>query len=165
MASASSSSSSPSPRRAFTHEGRVIYEWEQGLDEVLVYITPPPGARASMLVVSITPSRVAVGVKGVPPYLEEELASTCVAKESLWTLDDGVLQLTLVKARKAETWACVFKGHEAGAAETAAALEADKRRILLERFQEENPGFDFSQAEVNGQIPDPRTFMGGPSTK
>ncbi len=159
--------SSSSSRRAFTHEGRVIYEWEQGLDEVSVYITPPPGVKASMLSITVTPSRVSIGVKGNPPYLDEELASTCVAKESVWTLDEGVLQLTLVKAKKAEAWPSAFKGHAApaGAPEAAVALEEDKRRILLERFQEENPGFDFSQAEVNGQVPDPRTFMGGPATK
>jgi hypothetical protein len=39
-----------------------------------------------------------------------------------------------------------------------------QKRILLERFQEENPGFDFSGAEVNGTVPDPRTFMGGPGS-
>ncbi len=33
--------------------------------------------------------------------------------------------------------------------------------LMLERFGEENPGFDFRDAEFNGQAPDPRTFMGG----
>jgi hypothetical protein len=33
--------------------------------------------------------------------------------------------------------------------------------MLLERFQEENHGFDFSDAEINGNVPDPKTFMGG----
>ncbi|RLN26812.1 hypothetical protein BBJ28_00004350 [Nothophytophthora sp. Chile5] len=41
------------------------------------------------------------------------------------------------------------------------AQEATKRQMMLERFQEENPGFDFSNAEFNGAAPDPRTFMGG----
>lgn len=41
------------------------------------------------------------------------------------------------------------------------AQEATKRQMMLERFQEENPGFDFSGAEFNGSAPDPRTFMGG----
>jgi len=34
-----------------------------------------------------------------------------------------------------------------------------RKKILLERFQEENPSFDFSQAEINGNVPDARTFM------
>jgi hypothetical protein len=33
--------------------------------------------------------------------------------------------------------------------------------MLLERFQEEHPGMDFRGAQVNGAVPDPRTFMGG----
>ena len=41
--------------------------------------------------------------------------------------------------------------------------EEVKKQLLLERFGEENPGFDFSGAKVNKQIPDARTFMDGPS--
>ena len=32
---------------------------------------------------------------------------------------------------------------------------------MLERFGEENPGFDFRGAEFNGNVPDARNFMGG----
>jgi splicing factor 3A subunit 3 len=33
--------------------------------------------------------------------------------------------------------------------------------LLLQRFQEENPHFDFSNAEINGNVPDARTFING----
>jgi hypothetical protein len=95
------------------------------------------------------------------PVLQEDLSATCVVKESTWTMEDGVLLFTLTKARKAETWPSVFKGH--GKLDTAAEAEAH-RKMLLERFNEENPGFDFSNAQINGTVPDPRTFMGGPGT-
>ena len=39
--------------------------------------------------------------------------------------------------------------------------EEMKKNILLQRFQEENPGFDFSGAQMNGTAPDAREFMGG----
>ena len=45
-----------------------------------------------------------------------------------------------------------------------AAREAVHKRLLLERFGQENPGFDFSGAEVNGSVPDPRVFMNGPGS-
>lgn len=32
---------------------------------------------------------------------------------------------------------------------------------MLERFQEEHPGFDFSDADFNGKVPEAREFMGG----
>jgi len=37
--------------------------------------------------------------------------------------------------------------------------QEDQKRLMLERFQLENPGFDFSGAEFTGTVPDPRTFM------
>jgi len=42
----------------------------------------------------------------------------------------------------------------------ASTADAQKK-LMLERFQAEHPGFDFSNAEFNGSVPDPRTFMGG----
>jgi hypothetical protein len=39
--------------------------------------------------------------------------------------------------------------------------EEARRQLMLERFQLEHPGFDFSGAEFSGAAPDPRTFMGG----
>ena len=39
--------------------------------------------------------------------------------------------------------------------------EQVKKQLMLERFQEEHPGYDFRDAEFNGSIPDARTFMGG----
>jgi len=32
--------------------------------------------------------------------------------------------------------------------------------MMLEKFQEENPGFDFRGAGFNGNVPNPREFMG-----
>ena len=67
--------------------------------------------------------------------------------------------IELQKAQKGVRWGCIFKGHG-----TMNVLEEEnlKKKLLLERFQEENPGFDFSGAEFNGQVPEARTFMGGP---
>ena len=36
-----------------------------------------------------------------------------------------------------------------------------QQQLLLERFQEENPGMDFRDAKFNGSVPNPRTYMGG----
>ena len=40
-----------------------------------------------------------------------------------------------------------------------------QKKLLLERFGEEHAGFDFRDAEINGNVPDARTFMGGMNTK
>ena len=41
------------------------------------------------------------------------------------------------------------------------SIQLVQKELLLERFQEENPGMDFRDATMNGSIPDPRTYMGG----
>ena len=56
---------------------------------------------------------------------------------------DGREELT----RKA--WSALFAAHAATSDERE--NEEDKRRLMLERFQMENPGFDFSRASFNGQ--------------
>ena len=73
-------------------------------------------------------------------------------------VEDDELHIQLQKMKKAETWSMACKGH--GGLDPLTQSEVQKK-ILLERFQEENPGFDFSSADVNGMVPDPREFMGG----
>ena len=161
-ASGAPSSAAPPPSRpgrlVFAHGGRAIYEWEQSLEEVLVYVRPPAGVRAAHLACTIAPRHLTLGIKGLPPFLDEPLAAICVAKESLWGFEDGEVTITLTKAAKGETWPCVCEGH--GALDALTRTDTH-RRMLLERFGQEHPGFDFSGAEVSGAVPDPRTFMGG----
>ncbi|CAK4082697.1 unnamed protein product [Aphanomyces euteiches] len=151
-------------RRAFTHQGQLIYEWEQSLEEVNLFIRPPPGITASHLDCKITPTHLTLGLKGsVDRFLDHEFSSQVVADESYWMLvgriiDGGELNINLQKMKKGMTWDCVFVGH--GELDPLTKGEVQKK-ILLERFQQENPGFDFSNAEFNGAAPDARTFMGG----
>ena len=85
------------------------------------------------------------------------------------TTEDGVLHLHLTKADPGEPWAAAFEGHEKQKAQepgsSSSPLTAndaaadDTARLLLERFQQEHPGFDFSGAQLSGPAPDPRTFL------
>jgi len=36
-----------------------------------------------------------------------------------------------------------------------------QKGLMLERFQSEHAGFDFSGATFNGNVPDPKSFMKG----
>jgi CS domain len=148
----------PGPRQIFKHEGREIYSWDQTLDDVNVYIKPPPGVKASHLDITIGATHLKIGLKGNPPFIDQDLSSSIIIKDSLWLMEDGEIHFTLTKAKKAETWPSVFKGH--GELDETSKVEVQKR-LLLERFQEEHPGFDFSGAEINGMVPDAREFMGG----
>ena len=70
-------------RRTFTYEGRDIYEWEQSMQEVLVYLTPPAAVTADMIDCKITVQRLVIGLKGNPPFLD---VSEICAKSSCETI-------------------------------------------------------------------------------
>lgn len=52
------------------YPGQKIYEWDQSLDEVNVYIDLPSGVKAKQLACDILPNHLRVGIKGNPPYLD-----------------------------------------------------------------------------------------------
>ena len=100
-----------SKRIAFKHEGfsalilshdwsdRTIYEWDQTLDEVNIYIKPPQGVRAKDIFCEITAQHIKLGLKGNPPFLsvrkwfygifdllQHDLTNICKVKESVWLI-------------------------------------------------------------------------------
>mmetsp|Transcript_27196 Transcript_27196/g.48845 ORF Transcript_27196/g.48845 Transcript_27196/m.48845 type:complete len:172 (+) Transcript_27196:1735-2250(+) len=154
-------------RQQFKHGDQVIYEWEQSLDDVIMYFKPPhwvlpkyqpPGQKAPKMFVDIQPNRLRLGVVGNDPFLDEELGGPVMLQESTWMIDEDELIITLQKMRKAQTWTSACKRH--GELDPLTKTEVQKK-LMLERFQEEHPGFDFSNAEFNGRVPDAREFMGG----
>jgi hypothetical protein len=121
-------------------------------------VTPPPGVTAGMVACAITSSHLRLGLRGNPPLLDHDFFSLVVQDDSTWSMDGGEVEISLQKMRKAETWEAALKGH--GALNPIEVSEAQKK-LTLERFQQEHPGFDFSGAEFSGAPPDPRSFMGG----
>lgn len=65
----------PSQRHTYTYDNRKIYEWDQTLSEVNIYIDVPPGVRAKELFVVIKQSHIRIGIKPNPPYLD--VSSLC----------------------------------------------------------------------------------------
>ncbi|CAK87582.1 unnamed protein product (macronuclear) [Paramecium tetraurelia] len=148
-------------RQKFQHQGRTIYEWDQTLDDINIYIEPPKAVLKKyedQLDIQIKADRLKVGIKGNPPFMDEALVKQCDSSESYWLVEDEELHIILQKAYKGELWPSVFVGH--GKVDPMTEQELQKK-MLLERFQEEHPGFDFSGAQVNGMVPDARSFMGG----
>ncbi|KAL6770728.1 hypothetical protein ACKKBF_B32410 [Auxenochlorella protothecoides x Auxenochlorella symbiontica] len=145
----------PTETHAYVHNGQKVYEWNQTLSDINIFIDLPPGARAKDLAVSFTTARLTVGLANTPPYLDKDLAGAIKVSDSLWTVEDGILVLQLVKAQTGVTWPAAIAGHEV----SPDVQTTDQKRLMLERFQAEHPGFDFSQAEFNGVVPDPSTFL------
>ena len=141
--------------------------------EVNMYIDAPPGVQASQLLCNIRTDRLQIGLRGSDRYfIDEKTFSKVKTDDSSWYLDDsGVINIVLNKVYRGETWESPLLGRDgvdgdgggsAGgrAVDPATKVEIQKE-LMLERFQEENPGFDFRGATFNGSVPDPRDFMGG----
>ena len=61
--------------------------------------------------IKITSSHLTVGIKGNPPFLNEDLGGNCVIDESFWMIEDDELHIQLSKMRRAEAWMSALKGH------------------------------------------------------
>ena len=170
-------------RLQFEHDGKIIYEWEQSLDEVNIYIVPPTGLPANMIDVVISHRHIVIRLKGCPPFIDEDTGGPVKVKESMWTLTDGEININLQKMNKAEAWSSALAG-KSGEEVDELTKEDIKKKLMIERFQEEvkikwplshslkppsydtflftqHPSFDFSGAEFNGMVPNARDFMGG----
>ena len=128
--------------------------------DINVYIpNVPDGIRAKELDVVISSKRISISRRWLENnrayYLNHELTRTVKSAECLWTFDSETreVHIQLAKSLEAEVWESVFVGHE------SEGQEEDRKKLMLERFQAENPGFDFSGAEFTGNIPDPKTFL------
>lgn len=160
-------------RYIFEFNGLKIYEWDQNLDEVNIYIDAPSGRKASDFDIIIQANNLKVGMKGHDRYfIDEKTFGKVDTSESSWYLDESILHIILIKVSRGSVWEQVLMGRgydkEEGSSDiTKRSLidpltkEKMTQELMLERFGEENPGFDFRDAQFNGAVPDPRTFMGG----
>lgn len=167
-------------RYFFLYNNARIYEWEQKLSEVIVYVTAPPIENLSKQTIDcqITPNHVKLGLKGQNQYyfIDETTYETVEVGKSFWCIEEvetttsdtpnnlqtvKMIVIYLHKANKAKVWENVFVGKFPGVALDPLQVENEKRRLLLERYGEEHAGFDFRDANISGSVPDPRTFMGG----
>lgn len=97
-------------RFKFEYDGNTIYEWEQSLEDVNIYIVPPTGITRHDLEIIISHSHLRIGLKGLPSFIDEDTCSVVVPDESTWTFSDNEVTIILQKMRKGEAWDCALKG-------------------------------------------------------
>lgn len=89
------------------------YLWHQTLDEVDVILSVPQGTKAKQVAITMTPSKLSVGLKGEPLFFEGVLAKEIRLDDSTWTLDDQKeINIHLEKAKQ-EWWPNVIQSHPA----------------------------------------------------
>lgn len=60
----------PSERHTVTLQDRPIYQWNQTLTSVDVFVPMPPGVKAKQLFVEIAKSNIKFGITPNPPYMD-----------------------------------------------------------------------------------------------
>jgi CS domain len=187
------------------YNGHTVYEWEQSLNEVIIYIVSPIQNRNqgsddanAKIICHISATHLQVGIQknhsnplsdNINYYIVEDIYHPIETKESTWCIEQedldadtnsskqqqDVITIYLQKVAKGMVWEAPLRGHSktagtAGDGKNANnsnildpfSLQDVQKSLLLERWQEENPGMDFRDATFNGgSIPDPRTYMGG----
>merc|ERR1711974_54465 len=134
------------------------FRWAQTVQEVQIVFNLPEGTRGRMIDCKFTTNSIKFGLKGQTPLLEGQTDYTIKPNESTWSIDpdSGEATVILVKAVTHENWKSVIKG--VGVVDFVTSEEMGKK-MLLEKFTAENPGFDFSGATFNGRLPaDPKNF-------
>jgi len=79
------------------------YSWTQSLSEVTQSIFLPPGTKSKMLDVDIKNTSVKVKIKGQSDFLiQGTFHKRIIVDDSIWTVEDGNLVLSLQKENKME---------------------------------------------------------------
>ncbi len=91
------------------------YKWTQSIDETTVLIAVPKDFRGKDFNVSITSSKLSVKAKRCLPgedkpitFLEGKLVDAILVDESSWTLEGGIMSITLDKKAK-KFWTAVME--------------------------------------------------------
>uniref|UniRef100_A0A7M4EHP8 NudC domain containing 2 n=1 Tax=Crocodylus porosus TaxID=8502 RepID=A0A7M4EHP8_CROPO len=95
--------------------------WYQTLEEVFIEVRVPPGTRAKDVRCRLQSQRLSLSVQGQDVLQTNRDAGNCWAS-------------LLENEYAADPW----------------VQDQMQRKLTLERFQKENPGFDFSGAEISG---------------
>ncbi|XP_003744250.1 nudC domain-containing protein 2 [Galendromus occidentalis] len=124
--------------------------WYQTVAEVFAIVNVPAGTRAKQLDIKITPRELHVALDGVKVF-GGKLYRPVRADECTWTLEEKTKVLILLAkaeySRPAnEVWPSLLEGEFRA---DPLVLHEMRKKIDLEKFQLENPGFDFSGAELS----------------
>jgi hypothetical protein len=91
-----------------------MYEWNQTLDAVTVFVLLPDKVKATSLDIKLTCIKLTAGLKGQPPILSGDWFKNIKTDESMWSVeshgDKRILHLTLKKFEGQEWWNSVLKG-------------------------------------------------------
>jgi len=125
--------------------------WWQTLSDITVEVDLEQGTKGKEVKLSIAPRKIQCQVKGATVF-EGDLPNPVLADESIWTVEDRrLLRILLVKGGQVDFWpSLLVQQHIAD----PITVQQMRKKLDLERYQIENPGFDFSGAELDKKYDD-----------
>ena len=131
--------------------------WAQTVEEVQVSVNLANKTRAKEIVCQIKPHSIKLVVHGKELF-SGQLYNTVIEDESTWTLNDGKqLEIILIKSVRdaSNCWRSLLTDKYLADSKVFDDME---KKLTLERFHLEHPGFDFSNADITGNY-----HKGGPN--
>ncbi|XP_026690226.2 nudC domain-containing protein 2-like [Ciona intestinalis] len=124
--------------------------WYQTAEEIVVEVQVPEGTRGKEVSVKISHNHVSCKLKD-KVYFDGDLFEFVDTEESVWSLEDRKLvRILLAKAKKTNgtCWKSLFL--DGSCAPDEWTFDQMQRKFTLEKYQVQNPGFDFSSASISG---------------
>uniref|UniRef100_A0A8C5Q2W6 NudC domain-containing protein 2 n=2 Tax=Leptobrachium leishanense TaxID=445787 RepID=A0A8C5Q2W6_9ANUR len=123
--------------------------WYQTMEEIFIEVQVPPGTQAKDIQCKLASRDIRLALQG-KEIIKGKLFDCTISDEGTWTLEDRkLIRIILTKSDRSagNCWASLLEGEY-----SADPLVQDEmqKKLTLERFQRENPGFDFSGAELTG---------------
>ncbi|XP_054720238.1 nudC domain-containing protein 2-like [Uloborus diversus] len=139
--------------------------WWQTVNEVFIEINVPPETPGKLCKISIRPNCIECNVRN-EEILKGTLFKTVMPDESTWTLEERKkILILLTKAEKfthENLWVSLLK--DGGFAANPYVQHEMLKKLDLEKFQIEHPGFDFSGADLSKTYDNP-PFIPGASNE
>nr|XP_033784597.1 nudC domain-containing protein 2 [Geotrypetes seraphini]XP_033784604.1 nudC domain-containing protein 2 [Geotrypetes seraphini] len=124
-------------------------QWYQTMEEVFIEVNVPVGTVAREIECKLESRHILLRVRG-REILKGKLYDTTIADEGTWTLEDRKLIRIVQTKSNRDAGNCWKSLLEEEYAADLWVQDQMQRKLTLERFQRETPGFDFSGAEISG---------------
>lgn len=129
-------------------------KWHQTVSDVTIEVNLVPGTRGREVRVDIQPASISCSVKGTQIF-QGRLCETVIVDESTWTIEDSkLLRILLVKGRSSCSGGCWSSLLQDQFPADPLTFHTMRQKLDLERYQLENPGFDFSGATLDKKYED-----------
>ena len=97
------------------NDGKQVFEctfnWSQVANVVHIQITVPPGITERDVQLTITDTKLSLGIQGSAPFINEAFTHKVKAQGSSWHLKDGTLHINCLKSNPGVAWPTAIASH------------------------------------------------------